>query len=153
VTQPHRPTSELVFVAWLKGVPGLPTEQIGTTLPTDASRWPDGFLQVAVVGGSNRPDLPVRRPVMRVSCWVAGGKKPRFGEANVLADAVVAGTHGEDGHGQTGRRVHIATGSYAPAQVMSVFPVGIPMRVTDDPSGYARYDVDIELHWTTVVGV
>jgi hypothetical protein len=151
VSEPHRPTSELVGAAWLKGVPGLPAEQIGTTLPSDVEKWADGFVQILVVGGSDHPYVPIRRPVFRVSCWVPGGKKPRYGEANVLADAVIAGTRGEDGHGRVGRRVEIAVGDYAPALVLSAWPVSAPMRV-EDPAGYARYDVSLELHWTVVTG-
>lgn len=143
----HRPNSELVAVAWLKGVSTLPVGQIGTTLPEDVTKWNDGFVQVLVVGGSDKVNVPVRRPVIRCSCWVPGGKKPRYGEANDLAEKIVSATHGEDGHGAWARVVYIATGSYAPALVMSVFPVGTPTRVAD-PAGFARYDVDIELHWS-----
>jgi len=149
VSEPNRPTSELVAIAWLKGVEKLPREQIGTTLPDDVTKWPNGFVQVLTVGGTPKVYVPVRRPVVRVSCWTAGGKKPRFGEANVLAETIVSATYGPDGHGAWARQVNIATGSYAPALVLGVWPVSEPVRVPD-PSGFARYDVDLELNWTPV---
>lgn len=149
MTGPIRPTSELVSVAWLKGVAGLPSGQVGTTLPSDVTKWPNGFVQARVVGGTDHMDLPVRQPVIRVSCWVPGSK--RFGEANVLADTVVAGTRGSDGHGQVGREVAINVADFAPARVLSVWPLSTPVRVPD-PSDFARYDVTLELHWVPLVG-
>lgn len=144
-----RPTTELVAIAWLKGVPTLPVGQIGTTLPADETKYPDGFLQVLGVGGTPKPNVPVRRPVVRVSCWMPSASKPRYGEANDLAERVVSATYGDDGHGQTGRLVTPPGGKHAPAHVMSVFPVGEPQRV-NDPNGFARYDVDIAFHWSPV---
>lgn len=46
----------------------------------------------------------------------------------------------------------MAVGSYDPARVLSVWPVGGPLRVSGDPSGFARYDLDLELAWCPVVG-
>lgn len=142
-----RPTNELVAVAWLKGVDTLPVGQIGTTLPEDESKYPNGFVQVLGVGGDSNPSNPMRRPVVRVSCWMPAAAKPRYGEANDLAERVVSATYGADGHGQTGRRVTPGTGKHADAHVHAVFPVGIPLRV-NDPNGFARYDVDLEVRWT-----
>lgn len=143
----ERPNSELVAIAWLKGVPALPTGQVGTTLPADETKYPNGFLQVAGVGGSPKANVPVRRPVVRVSCWMPTSSKPRFGEAANLAERVIEATFGADGHGQTGRVVFPGPGDYMPARVMSIFPVSEPTRVPD-PAGMARYDVDLELHWS-----
>lgn len=143
-----RPTTELVAITWLKGVETLPVGQIGTTLPADESKYPNGFVQVLGVGGTPNPNTPMRRPVVRVSCWMPSASKPRYGEANDLAERVISATYGDDGHGQTGRLVTLP-GKYAPAMVHAAYPVGEPVRV-NDPNGFARYDVDIAFHWTAV---
>lgn len=144
-----RPTTELVAIAWLKGVSSLPVEQIGTTLPADETKYSNGFVQVLGVGGTPNPHVAMRRPVVRVSCWMPSASKPRYGEANDLAERVVEATYGADGHGQTGRLVTPSGGKHADALVHSVYPVGEPQRI-NDPNGFARYDVDIAFHWTAV---
>lgn len=143
------PTDELVVIAWLKTLPGLPSGQIGTTLPEDVTKWPDGFLRVATVGGDVN-DVGVRMPVVTVECWAAttgASKRTPWGRANVLAETIVEATFGEDGHGRVGRSVYPAPGDYRPAFVGSCSSVTRPQRIENDAPGFARYDVNLTVQW------
>jgi hypothetical protein len=144
MTTPYPPTTDLVAVAWLKSVLG-PFSAVGTTLPTDRASWPDGFVQVLGVGGTPHVELPVRRPVVSVDCWVAPtqtSNSPRWGQASVLAERVRLAT--ED---KAGPRVVVLTGNYRPAVVMSAWAATEPRRIPDDSGGYAHYSLDVGLHW------
>ncbi|ONH62414.1 hypothetical protein CcI49_03270 [Frankia sp. CcI49] len=144
-------TTDLVAVAWLRTVPGVPAQQVATTLPADAANWAaTGFVQVAVVGGSPNPHLPVRAPVVAVSCWACAPRqsgKPPWGKASSLAEAVRAGTWGA-----AGRVVELPVGGLR-ARVLEAYVLTEPRRVPDDEAGYARYDLDLALPWTDASGV
>lgn len=139
-----RPTTDLVAVAWLKGVPGIPVDSVATTLPSDSSVWAaSGFVQVAAVGGSPNPHLPTRMPVVAVDCWACapGSGKPPWGKANTLAELVRDGTAGA-----SGRVVELPVGGLS-ARVLEAWPLTEPRRVPNDDASYARYGLDLALRW------
>lgn len=149
---PYFPTNELVGVAWLsQRVPGLEASQVATSLPRPEAQVPswadDGFVQVqAIPGGVPHVDLPVRKPALQVDCWGASStsSKPQWGQANRLAELIRNAT--ESDAALYGRPVTLPAG-YLGAIVLSVYLISEPMRMSGDPSGYARFSFDLALDW------
>lgn len=145
---PYFPTNELVAVAWLsQRVPGLVAGQVATTLPRDATSWAgEGFVQVQALGAGT-PDIYTyqRRPVVQVSCWAhnPNTNKPPWNEANRLAELIREATQDAQSYG----RPVTLPASYLGARVLSVYLVSEPVRVNDDPAGYARFDLDLAIDW------
>lgn len=144
--------SELVAVAWVRGVPGIPDEGVGTTLPGDATKWPAGFLQISVVGGDKDRDLPIHRPVIQVDAWFANrGSKPSWGAANQLLELIA--THcwvdkvGDPSPAH--RPVTLPTG-YQRARVQEARVLTDPRRVPADEARYAHYEMDLQLAWVAL---
>ncbi|WP_018502986.1 hypothetical protein [Parafrankia discariae] len=139
------PTTDLVAVAWLRGVPGLPADRIATKVPADVSVWAGtGFVQVTAVGGEPDIDVPMRRPVVSVDLWAVNptSGRPPWGKAASLAEHARMGCYGN-----VGRVVALPAVGLA-ARVLSVYPMAEPRRVPDDEGSYARYQFDLALHWT-----
>lgn len=146
------PHSELVAVAWLKGIPGIPAGAVGTTLPADTSAWLDGFLQVSVVGGSPHRDVPQHQPVVQVDCWAANpsGARPPWGKANQLAERITAHCYGNVNDALPVQRVVTLPDGYQPARVQSAYVVTEPRRIPADEARFARYSLDLQLFWVAV---
>lgn len=145
------PSSELVAVAWLTGVSGLPSTAVGTTLPKDTSAWADtGFVQVGVVGGTPDADVPVARPVMDVRCWAVrpGSAKPPWGKANQLAEVIRAACYRGEDDAEPFQRVVTLPAGYRQARVLSVYWVTEPRRLPSDEARFACYGGDLQIHWT-----
>lgn len=149
---PFYPTSELVAIAWLGlNVPGLAAGQVGTTLPKDVAAWQDqGFLQVQSIPGGRQPDvdLPLRLPVLQLDGWATSGpssSKPPWNLANRLLELVRLAC--EDA--QTGKygKTLVVKADYRNARVQAVYPLTEPARVPEDPSGYARFTMDLAVDW------
>ena len=142
---PYLPTSDLVAVAWLRGVAGLPAGGVATSLPSDATRWADeGFVQAQTVTGLADVDVPQwRRPLVQVDCWANAGASdsPPWNKAARLVELIRAGTEGA-----TGRTVDLGA-SYRPARVLSVYLESEPRRIEDDPAGFARFTLDLHVDW------
>ncbi|MGW5175903.1 hypothetical protein ACWERY_16265 [Streptomyces sp. NPDC004082] len=144
-------TPELVTTAWLISVVG---DRVATTLPkpgVDGTlSWADGgFVTHVVAGGSSNMYVPLRTPVMGLSCWAAnpGSQKPPWNQAATLAEAIVAACLNHDAIPQ---RLALPSG-YPNAQVLSAYTVGDPRRINDDSSSYARYDIPgLVIAWTEV---
>lgn len=155
LTQPYRPTSELVAAAWLAlYVPEFTAAMVGTSLPKDTGKWADsGFVQVSSLpSGSPLVDLPIRRPVVQIDTWgtantsgVASSIKPPWNLAAQLIEAIRFAT--EDAQtGHYGKSIAVKT-NYSEARVQAAYLVTEPLRVPDDPSGYARFTVDLAIDW------
>ena len=143
-----RPTPDLVAVAWLKGVAGIPSGSVATTLPSDNTTWAaSGFVQVTVVGGSPEPHMPLRVPVLSVDCWAVnpGSGRPPWGKAATLAELVRDGTLAAD----VGRTVTLPVGGLT-ARVLSVYALSEARRILDDDGSYARFSLDVALAWVGV---
>lgn len=146
-----RSTPELVTTAWLKTVVG---DRVATTLPKPGAdgtlSWADGgFVTLVVAGGSSNIYVPLRTPVMGLSCWAAnpGSQKPPWNKAATLAEAIVAACLDHPNIPQT---LTLPDG-YPGVQVKSAYLVGDPRRITDDASSYARYDIPgLVIAWAEV---
>jgi hypothetical protein len=154
-TPPHRPTSELVAVAWLTlYVPELPTSMVGTSLPKDTTKWADtGFLQVSSApGGVPSVDLPVRHPILQLDAWATSNRdgqtssvKPPWHLAAQILEAVRIATEGPQ-TGRYGRQIAVRE-NYLNVRVQAAYLVTEPAKVTDDPSGYAHFTADLAIDW------
>jgi len=146
------PHTELVAVAWLKGIPGVPSGAVGTTLPADAGAWPEGFVQVSVVGGSKHRDVPQHEPVLQVDCWAVNpsGAKPPWGRANQLAERICQHCYGGINDPLPVQRVVTLPDGYQRARVQSAYVVAEPRRITADEARYARYSLGVQLFWVAV---
>jgi hypothetical protein len=160
VNLPLRATDELVAAAWIATIPGLNRDMVGSQLPPDANEdgsqasWVGndaGFVQVAVVGGTSDPLLPVKRPVMQVDCWATlpGSNYPPWTQANRLAETIQYATWDRY---NIARPLTITLNGvvYPAAVVQSAYLTTRPRRITDDAGDYARYSFDLALQWVTV---
>lgn len=146
------PHTELVAVAWLKGIPGIPAGAVGTTLPADIKAWPDGFLQISVVGGGKDRYVPQHQPVVQVDCWAAnpGGARPPWGKANQLAEIIAAHCYGGVDDVLPVQRVVTLPDGYQNARVQSAFVATEPRRIPFDEARFARYSLDLQLFWVAI---
>lgn len=150
MTEPTKlPGSDLVGVGWLKLLDGLPADRIATVLPKDDAPLRLGFVRTMIVGGSPAPgEMPWRAPVITAECWAApqpGSVKLPWGVASNLAEIIVNGAYARTSQ----QRRIVFTGSLAdfiPAKVATVIPLTEPRRI-EDPSGFARFDVDLLINW------
>lgn len=144
-----RPTSELVAVAWLKGVPYL-GNLVATDLPTDATSWAaSGFTQVGpVVGGIPAIEYALANPVITMDFWAnaPGSGTPPWGKANQLAEQARMGLLE---HGSVPRLL-VLPAAYNNARCITAYPVTEPRKVRADPAGYARYTMDAVFSWVEV---
>lgn len=155
-----RPNSELVAVAWMKGVPGLSDIcGVGTTRPADPIDWSAAVSRVhrwikagPVVGGGTNRDVPLRQPVVTFTLYAAriGSSHPAWGALNELSELIYADTYtDENGRLNAGARAvteHLPTG-YDPASVRVAAMINEPRRIPGDTSSYAKYTTDIQIFW------
>ncbi|MFI2761398.1 hypothetical protein ACH5A3_21390 [Streptomyces echinatus] len=145
-------TPELVAEAWLKTIVG---DIVATTLPkpgsTGALSWADtGFVTLVTAGGSPNLYVPLRTPVMGITCWAANptSQKPPWRKASNLAESIVAACQD---HPNVPKVSLALPGGYPRVQVKSAYVTGDPRRIPDDVSSYARYDIPgLVIAWTEV---
>lgn len=140
-----RANTELVAVAWLRGVAGLSSSMVATTLPTDNSSWAaSGFVTVRAVGGAPGIYVPLRSPVVTVDAWGVnpGSSKPPWFQAAALLEAVDLGCRAAD----VSRELTLPSG-YPGARVLTAYLLSEPRRAYGDQGDYAHYIADLALHW------
>ncbi|MFD6094751.1 hypothetical protein ACFVWN_01060 [Nocardiopsis flavescens] len=151
-------TSTLVGVHWLKTIPGLPTQQINTTLPSKQNGthnyavWADtGFIQVSVASGSPHLDLPVGEPVLDIVTWAtsATSKKIPWRQANDLAARIIAATYDPAVMRPSRRRVPTPPG-YPDARVTSAYATTDPRQVDGDEAHLGGYQFDLKVHYVAI---
>lgn len=143
-----RANTELVAVAWLRGVSGLSTGMVAATLPADNTTWAaSGFVTVRTTGGSPGLYIPLREPVVTLDFWAVkpGSTKAPWYQANALAELVDAGTRASN----AGRAVTLPSG-YNSARVLSAYFVQEPRRAYGDQGDYAHYVADMVLNWVDI---
>lgn len=155
----QRCNTELVTRAWLKTVPGLPVNQIGTTLPQDNSTWSaSGFVQLIVTGpGTSSKYFGYRAPVVTIHTWATNpdSQNPPWGKACDLAELVWAQCLEDDnGRGDLDMGV---SGFTKKAVVYQVWPLKEPKRIPwgfpsgqgsfIDPANTAHYTLDLQIAW------
>lgn len=146
-----RPSIDLVAPAWLRLVPGVDETKVATSLPSDVSALRTGaFVTIGNAGGTPNRDVPLRAPVLTASCWAApatvGSTQVPWGRASDTAEAIEAATWDP---ALMDRLIDLTPRGYAPARVLTVVALSEPARVTGDPSGFARYDIDLLVNWRT----
>lgn len=145
----YLPTTGLVAVAWLARIFG--SSMVATSLPGPAAdgtlSWQgSGFVQAQELGGREVVVDGVRRPVVTADLWAApaqGSTKPPWNAAAQLAERLRVGTEEGQAYGQP----VTLPAAYAGARVLAAWLISEPVRVTDDPAGYARFTVDLALDW------
>ncbi|MDQ3760976.1 MAG: hypothetical protein M3460_04555 [Actinomycetota bacterium] len=146
--QPYPPNVELLAVAWLKSLDGIPTGGVATTLPADPATWSqDGFVQVTSVGGSPAVHTPLRRPVVQLDTWAnnPNSLKPPWGRASALMETIIWGCYQLSSQ----QRMFVLPHGFGNARLLTAWPVTEPRRVPADESGFARYTCDLTMVWTT----
>lgn len=151
---PYAPTNALVAAAWIgQRVPGIDPGQVATRLPRNLASWAElGFVQVTPIAGTPDIDLGVRKPVVQVDAYAVtlgadGGAvstKPPVKQANYLAELVRIGTELPEARYSSPVTM---PANYAPAIVLSAYPVSEVVEVPGDPSGYARVTFDLAIDW------
>lgn len=148
---PFIPVTDIVAVAFLRTVPGLDPNNISTLLPKDVSTWANGFVQVVGVGGVPNIYVPLDLSTVNVSCWATnvGSGKPPWGKANQLTARIMQECIN---HAAFPKTLDLTSfGDYFQARVHSTYFVTEPRRVPSDEGSYARYDGDMNIHWTPLV--
>lgn len=143
---PTRPTNEVVAVAWIKTLDGIPVNGVATQLPQDNTTWEaSGFVTVQTVGG--QPDVynPLRQPVLQILCWANknNSQKPPWGKANKLAEDIVAACYG---HPEKYGAVTTPP-PFEDVRVLSCYLLSEPRRVLADEARFAVYEFELQMHW------
>lgn len=146
---PLHPSVELVTCAWLATLPGVTSGMVASTLPKLAdSDWTStGFLTVTPAGGVPDVYVPTRASLVQVNSWAAkkNAQRPPWGQANELAEVVVAGCWDRGQH----RDLTVKSG-YNRARVFAVQATMDPQRIYSDESSYASYRVDVRIDWCEI---
>lgn len=142
---PYLPTNELVAIAWLKSIEGIPENSVNTQLPADNSTWEaSGFVQVGMAGGTPDMYTPQNQPVLQVDCWAANpnSEKPPWGKANNLAEIIKAAVYDKRYWG------HLTLpATHENVRVLGAVATTEPRRVLGDEARFACYTFDLQLFW------
>jgi hypothetical protein len=142
--------SELVAVAWLQSIPGVPTGKTAMTLPPREAWQATGFVTVdGIVGGTPHPDAPIYRPVIQLGFWAANEGSsitPPWGSAFILSEYVKRATEVDSPHRS---KVLTIPHGFEQALVRDV-TVLTENRRHPVPSleSYAHVIMDVMLEWT-----
>lgn len=138
------PNSENVTVAWLKDAVPYLEGRVATALPA-GSDTPEGFVTVAVVGGSPENYVGWRLPVLSIDCWATNpdSGRPLWNVAAQLAERIREAVLD---HPNVGRTVALLP-AYRPARVESAILRTEPQRVRGDVANYAHFTMDVEFRW------
>jgi hypothetical protein len=142
-----RPTIDVVAVALLRTLTGIPATRVDTTLPKDTIIWADGFVQAVGISEQSGMYVPLHTSVIAVSCWATniGSGKPPWGKANQMAEGIKVACLDHTNFPIT---LDLSSfGNYNSARVHSAYFVNEPHRIPSDEGSYARYDGDLEIHW------
>lgn len=149
----RRATTDLVAIAWLKGLVG---DIVATTVPRTEAVKTTGFVTVHTSGGSAGMYVPMRMPVVLVDCWASPGDsvKPPWNKATALAEAIVDGCLDHEGT----PRLLTLPADYPNARVLSAYTVQEPRRpvvpgggeASADLGSWARIVLGLQLHWVQV---
>ena len=143
-----RPTIDIVAIALIRELTGIPASRVDTTLPKDTIIWADGFAQGVGISERSGMYVPLHASLINVSCWATniGSSKPPWGKANQLAETVKVLCLE---HSNFPITLDLsAFGGYASARVHSAYFITEPHRIPSDEGSFARYDGDLEIHWT-----
>jgi hypothetical protein len=151
MTAPLKPVnSELVAVAWVKTVPGIPAGKVATTLPPLESWLGTGFVTIdGIVGGTPHPDAPLYRPVVQLGFWAANSGSsitPPWGAAFILSEYVKRATEVDSPNRSA---VLTIPHGFEQALVRDVTVLTENRRhPVASPESYAHVIMDVQLEWT-----
>jgi hypothetical protein len=145
------PTNDLAAMAWLRTIPGLPSQKISTKLPGKISVIAEeGFITVRTVGGSSDVHLPRRSPVIEVQAWAchpeSDDREPPWAKANNLVE-IIREFCEDVGFTNFGGVIPTKSGYYDIC-VPSAITQGEPTKIEDDEARFACYRQDILINWT-----
>lgn len=135
---------EVVAQYWIKGVSGIPSDKVATTLPSDHSSFAStGFVTVMSYGGTPDKDTFMQNSSVQVDVWgyAENSSKLPWGQTLNLAMLIKAGVE------NAARLVEIP--KYNSARVREVIVLTDPRRVSGDEN-FARYSMDLQVVWTEV---
>lgn len=141
--------AELVAINWIKGVTGVPVNQVNTVVPaTSESFAQNGFIQVQSVGGTPDEDTFMQNSIIQVDTWAysANSNKAPWGHAYNLAMLVKEGL-------KDAPRLVTLPSSHNDAFVHEVRVLTDARRFGGDEANFARYSMDLHFHWTERVKV
>ena len=151
------PHGELVAQAWLRGIEGVPTNGVGTTLPKDNSTWAaSGFVQISIASGTPDPYNPIFNPVVSIDCWACAvnSSQPPWGKANQIAAIIQMAGYGSVDSLNSPQRVVALAPQYQNARVQTAYALTEPRRIPGDDARFARYQFDMQFVYvpTTLPG-
>lgn len=154
MTTPALPTpAETVAVAWLKSGPA--PQGVATALPKDPLTWPQVgdtriFVQVTDISGTPDPYTRQRQSALQWDVWAARPNSNRmpWSAAASVAEILLGSTYTWPARDLSAD----LPPQYAASRVQSLWPTNDPRRITDDPSGYARYTLDVRMAWIMLSG-
>lgn len=154
----NQPTSTIAALAWLKSV--LTAEvTVVRALPAEADvtvpQRTGGFVVPRVVGGGGGADeAPIREPVLGVQCWMppptVSSSIVQLNAAELLGNRVWNAARQDPPTGYILDPAAAGLGNYRRVWVRTVVPLGEPREIPNDPSNYARFDLDMQFHWTEI---
>lgn len=148
MSTPLLPTTDEVAQAWLKlAVPGVRVDEELPTVAEHPALRTVGAIRTASIDGGLDRYVPVHLPVVTAECWVAVAGESRRRARNLagqLGARLVAATFDTELMGV----VVDLPGDFRSARVHTVTALTDPELVDNEPSSWARYDVDLELLWT-----
>lgn len=153
---PNRPTSDLVLRAFLTANVPAVLNRVAAVLPEDRTTWRDfGFLQFASIGGTPEPGLQQRRPVYSLRAYAtapdSASARPDWAKANALIEEII--TLEEKRNRLAGGFARpVLPAAFTGAIVQNFVIHSEPRRIPGNPTGYARFDLDVELWWTPLAG-
>jgi len=138
------PSGDFVGVHWLRTIPGVPAEQINTTVPEKSPDFEEnGFIQVSLVSGSMHPNFHQFSSLLQTDTWAyqSRSKRPPWYKAASLASEITMAC-------PSAARSHLVLPhNYVPVRVFSVLVEVGPMRFPSDAE-FARYRLDLRMYWT-----
>lgn len=152
----HRPTTEVVVVEWIRLIEGAGSLfGVATTLPDPSvTPWPGGaFATVAVIPMTANVDVSQRvNGYAQIDAWATrdaprdASLRPPWGRAGQIVEAIREATDEQQPFGATLDLSHIG---YRSPRVEAAWIAEDAEKITDDPSAYARFRLDLRLDWIT----
>lgn len=147
---PYLANPELAAIYWLKSFDnGLPTDQVGTVLPSvnNTDFQDNGFIQVLAYGGTPDAYTFKQESLIQIDTWAfnLNSNKAPWGKALNLAMLIKDGL-------TSAARVVETPAAYNDVYVFEALVRIDPRRITNDEANFARYSMDLELHWRQHVG-
>jgi hypothetical protein len=143
------PTNELATMSWLRTLPGISHEMVGTKRLDPELMPSEGFLTVRTVGGSSNIYIPQRSPVMQITAFafdINGDRRdpPWAAAVNLLEEIREYCMYEQFNF----KGVIPTENGYDDVCVQSANPLTEPAKVPGDDARMAEYTMDVQINWT-----